>query len=121
MLARQAREETLCQSNEDAIALVDAIAAAAQKARTIGSLTEASRAELRQAKAMLRSAVVCFAPTSAHAAALQLLADNKGEMTLDELKAGTDIKPKFIYEMVANSLIQIDRSCMPNRVVSLIA
>ena len=62
-----------------------------------------------------------FAPTCAHAAALQLLADNKGEMTLDELKAGTDIKPKFIYEMVANSLIQIDRSCMPNRVVSLIA
>ena len=118
MLALQERKDALCTEDEEARNACDEIAAHSSAAAAAEGTARATQADIATLRRYVIGAVASFAPSNDHAAALQLLADADGEMALDDLKSGTSIKT--IYEMVANALIKIDRTQVPNVVLSLV-
>ena len=118
MLALQARKDELCAEDAETRAAREAGAADSAAAEEAEAAARAAQADAAALRRYVGGAVRAFAPSNDHAAALSLLAESDGEMALDDLKSSTSIKA--IYEMVANALIKIDRTQVPNVVLSLV-
>jgi hypothetical protein len=118
MLALQARRDELCAEDAETRAAREAGAADSAAAEEAEAAARAAQADAAALRRYVGGAVRAFAPSNDHAAALSLLAESDGEMALDDLKSSTSIKA--IYEMVANALIKIDRTQVPNVVLSLV-